>query len=254
MDRYRAICRPFKSKHTNALVGTAWAAALTCCLPQVLIFQATQPRVCYKGIVAHIERCSAVFPSWLSYPHYTIYFSLAFFFLPITVLTITNSLICQRIWTSGGPSLNCSVHTAVDNSGNSSRSNSNNTRTKLSVHNFRSSSVIISRAKIKTVKLTLVIIALYIVCSAPFVVGQLLSSLKIIEMMDMEPLYWLMTLNSLANPWVYLAFNWNLLCLGRLRRGSNSDTQMPPVLFAAARAAGTVKGAKNEVNSGLSDE
>ena len=46
------------------------------------------------------------------------------------------------------------------------------------------------------------------------------------EMMDMEPLYWLMTLNSLANPWVYLAFNWNLLCLGRLRRGSNSDTQM----------------------------
>ena len=45
-------------------------------------------------------------------------------------------------------------------------------------------------------------------------------------MMDMEPLYWLMTLNSLANPWVYLAFNWNLLCLGRLRRASNSDTQM----------------------------
>ena len=44
------------------------------------------------------------------------------------------------------------------------------------------------------------------------------------EMMDMEPLYWLMTLNSLANPWVYLAFNWNLLCLGR--RYSNSDTQM----------------------------
>ena len=46
------------------------------------------------------------------------------------------------------------------------------------------------------------------------------------EMMDMEPLYWLMTLNSLASPWVYLAFNWNLLCLGRLRRGSNSDTQL----------------------------
>ena len=42
--------------------------------------------------------------------------------------------------------------------------------------------------------------------------------------MDMEPLYWLMTLNSLANPWVYLAFNWNLLCLGG--RYSNSDTQM----------------------------
>ena len=68
VDRYRAICRPFKSKHTHvslkyhwkclwhflshfqALVGAAWAAAIACCLPQVLIFQLTQPRVCYQGM------------------------------------------------------------------------------------------------------------------------------------------------------------------------------------------------------------
>ena len=41
------------------------------------------------------------------------------------------------------------------------------------------SSVIISRAKIKSVKLSLVIIAFYIICSTPVVVSQLLSSLKI---------------------------------------------------------------------------
>ena len=48
---------------------------------------------------------------------------------------------------------------------------------KLSVYNFRSSSDIISRAKIKSVKLTLVIIAFYILCSSPFVLSQLLTSL-----------------------------------------------------------------------------
>ena len=92
------------------------------------------------GIVATIERCSAVFPPWLSYHHYTIYFSLAFFFLPISVLTLTNSLICQRIWTSGAPSLHCSLRSEVEQESNSTRHNSkasNNTRTKLSVHNFR---------------------------------------------------------------------------------------------------------------------
>ena len=90
-----------------------------------------------SGIVGSIERCSAVFPHWLSYPSYTIYFSVAFFFLPITVLSITNSLICQKIWSSGGPSLNCSLSSAGDQGLRHNSNCSNNTRAKLSVHNFR---------------------------------------------------------------------------------------------------------------------
>ena len=71
IDRYRAICKPFKPKHTNVrsnemainhhsffhnktlfktLVGAAWMTALICCTPQVLIFQTTNPMpTCYKG-------------------------------------------------------------------------------------------------------------------------------------------------------------------------------------------------------------
>ena len=54
--------------------------------------------------------------------------------------------------------------------------------TKLSVQNSRSSSVLVSRAKIKSVKLTLVIIICYILSSCPFIVGQLIFQLSQDEM------------------------------------------------------------------------
>ena len=83
-------------------------------------------------------------------------------------------------------------------------------------HNLflRSTSVIVSRAKIKSVKMTLVIIACYILCSTPFIVGQLLATLGPHHIsskigLQMEPLFWLMTLNSLVNPWIYIWFNRN---------------------------------------------
>ena len=84
----------------------------------------------------------------------------------------------------------------------------------------------ISRAKIKSVKLTLVIIACYILCSAPFIVGQLLATLgpphiKSKIGLQMEPLFWLMTLNSLVNPWIYIWFNRNTLFV---RETSNENT------------------------------
>ena len=86
--------------------------------------------------------------------------------------------------------------------------------------------MIISRAKIKSVKLTLVIIACYILCSTPFIVGQLLATLGPAHIsskigQQMEPLFWLMTLNSLVNPWIYICFNWNQLFL-RLNNSENT--------------------------------
>ena len=86
----------------------------------------------------------------------------------------------------------------------------------------------ISKAKINSVKQTLVIIACYILCSAPFIVGQLLATLgpshissKVV--LQMEPLFWLMTLNSLVNPWIYIWFNRNQLFSGESRQ---SDLRM----------------------------
>ena len=89
----------------------------------------------------------------------------------------------------------------------------------------------ISRAKIKSVKLTLVIIACYILCSTPFIVGQLLWTLgpKNIRSMiedQLEPLFWLMTLNSLVNPWIYIWFNRNQLFIRKMSNDNTTATQM----------------------------
>ena len=87
----------------------------------------------------------------------------------------------------------------------------------------------ISRAKIKSVKLTLVIVTCYILCSTPFILGQLLESLWPAffrpHLAKLEPLFWLMTLNSLANPWVYIWFNKNQLFFRR-RSNDNSSSAM----------------------------
>ena len=90
--------------------------------------------------------------------------------------------------------------------------------------------LVLSRAKIKSVKLTLVIIACYILSSTPFIVGQLLATLGPPHIsskigMQMEPLFWLMTLNSLVNPWIYIWFNRNQL-FNRPDSGNNTELEM----------------------------
>ena len=89
----------------------------------------------------------------------------------------------------------------------------------------------VSRAKIKSVKLTLVIIACYILCSAPFIVGQLLATIGPLHISSqighqMEPLFWLMTLNSLVNPWIYIWFNRNQLFVRHNSNENTTTTQM----------------------------
>ena len=95
----------------------------------------------------------------------------------------------------------------------------------------RSANLTISRAKINSVKQTLVIIACYILCSTPFIVGQLLATLgpphisSQIEM-QMQPLFWLMTLNSLVNPWIYIWFNRNHLFSSEMEEIRRSHLRM----------------------------
>ena len=89
----------------------------------------------------------------------------------------------------------------------------------------------ISRAKMRSVYQTIVIVLAYVMCSTPFMVAQLFSVwgspsqgickffgrlnkngknkfLFFLFSVDSTVwLFWLLTLNSVVNPWVYLAFN-----------------------------------------------
>jgi hypothetical protein len=93
----------------------------------------------------------------------------------------------------------------------------------------------ISNAKIKTVKLTISVVLGYFICSVPYVFVQLYtvwgyagsdqretkqivlemaSSNKLLSTLPVRFinwLFWLLTLNSCLNPWIYMAFNRELV-------------------------------------------
>nr|QWT72250.1 oxytocin/vasopressin-like peptide receptor [Portunus pelagicus] len=80
-------------------------------------------------------------------------------------------------------------------------------------HSIRS----ISRAKIKTVKLTVTVIFCYVSCSAPFISVQLwhvwdpdAPTSPFYSGAALTILMLLSSLNSVVNPWIFLAFNENL--------------------------------------------
>ncbi|CAF0901003.1 unnamed protein product [Brachionus calyciflorus] len=76
-----------------------------------------------------------------------------------------------------------------------------------------------SKSKIKTIKLTLSVIILYVICSTPYFIGMILNvmlqeSLNIKFFKYMIVLSCLLfQLNSCVNPWVYLSFNVKFNCL-----------------------------------------
>ncbi|KAH9426435.1 hypothetical protein DERP_011004, partial [Dermatophagoides pteronyssinus] len=90
----------------------------------------------------------------------------------------------------------------------------------------------LTRAKIKTVKITLVVITCYVLCSLPFICVQLwaeywpnaqespIYSGPIIAILMLLP-----SLNSCVNPWIYIYFNPNLITLfcQFFKRKSSSD-------------------------------
>jgi len=67
----------------------------------------------------------------------------------------------------------------------------------------------ISRAKMRSVQQMVVIVLTYIASSTPFIFAQLWSVWVPSKAVGnaMVWLFWLLTLNSLVNPWIYLAFN-----------------------------------------------
>ncbi|XP_072391065.1 annetocin receptor-like [Diabrotica undecimpunctata] len=188
LDRHQAICYPltycsWTSRRSKVMVYAAWAVSLAFCIPQVTIF-------------SYIEVSSGVYDCWATFEKdwgertYVIWYSVSIFIIPLIVLVYTYSCICKEIWQSSESSLR-------------PRSSQKGSSTKRMPF--------ISRAKINTVKQTIAVIVMYIICSTPFIVGQLWATIDpgnpFLEGPVFTILMLLYSLNSCVNPWIYLAFN-----------------------------------------------
>uniref|UniRef100_T1KNR7 G-protein coupled receptors family 1 profile domain-containing protein n=1 Tax=Tetranychus urticae TaxID=32264 RepID=T1KNR7_TETUR len=202
IDRYRAICFPLESRsalnRSKLKVSIAWGLALICCLPQLFIFSYRQ-----------IPNSPGVYECWGTFiqPYgerlYVTWYALTSFFIPFVILIFTFSNICLELWRNGRRIKKANLTTSTR------RTSSNNDQCTPRSH----STAYFSKAKIKTVKLTVTIIICYICCSSPFNVVQIWAywapgaqERPLITIAMLLP-----SLNSCVNPWIYLFFNRNLL-------------------------------------------
>uniref|UniRef100_A0A8D2LG71 Arginine vasopressin receptor 1A n=1 Tax=Varanus komodoensis TaxID=61221 RepID=A0A8D2LG71_VARKO len=201
-DRYIAVCHPLKtlqqpSKRSRCMIATAWALSLVLSVPQYFIFS-----------LSEVESGSQVYDCWAHFimpwgpPAYVTWITGSIFVGPVLILATCYGFICYHIWSNARDKARWPRGQRLPPRGGALRKGLLLTPCVSSVKN-------ISRAKIRTVKMTLVIISAYIVCWAPFFTVQMRAVWE--EQSSWHVTALLACLNSCCNPWIYMFFSGHLL-------------------------------------------
>ncbi|KAF7711415.1 vasopressin V2 receptor [Silurus meridionalis] len=183
VDRYQAVCKPMatlqrRRAHWNFPVCIAWAVSLVGALPQIFIFSRVQ-------VAPEVYDCWAQFVQPWGLKAYVTWTTLVIFALPVLTVIACQVCICRAVQIS----LHMKTH----------RESGTNASSVLGL----------SKARIKTAKMTVVIVLVYVVCWAPFFTVQLWSvwdDNAPTESATFTILMLLASLNSCANPCIYLIF------------------------------------------------
>ncbi|XP_072233835.1 arg8-vasotocin receptor-like [Leuresthes tenuis] len=219
VDRYIAICHPLQTlqqptQRAYIMIGSTWACSLVLSTPQYFIFS-----------LSEVRPGSAVYDCWGHFMEpwglraYITWITAGIFLVPVVVLMLCYGFICRTIWRN--------LKYKTRKKGTVAEATKNGILGRNSVSSVSS----ISRAKLRTVKMTFVIVVAYVVCWAPFFTVQMWSVWD-------ETFSWddsentivtlsalLASLNSCCNPWIYMIFSGHLLsdffgslpCCHRLR-------------------------------------
>lgn len=175
LDRYLAVCHPLRSlqrpsQSAYPLIAAPWLLAAVLSLPQVFIFS-----------LREVIPGSGVLDCWADFrvpwgPRaYITWTTLAIFVLPVAMLTACYSLICHEICKN----LRVKTQTwRVDGGGRRTWDRPGPPAPAAATRGLpsRVSSIsAISRAKLRTVKMTFVIVLAYVACWAPFFSVQMWS-------------------------------------------------------------------------------
>ncbi|XP_072269892.1 probable G-protein coupled receptor 150 [Pyxicephalus adspersus] len=205
LERHHVITNPLCTPlPTRCFAAMGWLLALLFSMPQALVFNAAQTE---EG-----TRCRNIFwklPKW-HFQVYIIYSSVTIFFLPVCILTATYSHILWVIWRKGkNPKISKHLNDACE------------LQTTKRPFKLEATNSCIPRAKVKTLKMTLVIIILFIVCGLPYFVVEMKVAFGTITGLDEEVMAVLgifVVTNSAVNPYVYLFFKTNNVLLSRMKK------------------------------------
>lgn len=149
VDRYQAVCNPMgalqrRKAPFNLPVCIAWAVSLVGALPQIFIFSRVQ-------VAPEVFDCWAQFVKPWGPKAYVTWTTLVIFALPILTVIVCQVCICRTV--------RIRLHMKTQQEGCTT-----------------TSSVLgLSKTRVKTVKMTVVIVLVYVVCWAPFFTVQLWS-------------------------------------------------------------------------------
>ncbi|XP_044735225.1 gonadotropin-releasing hormone receptor isoform X2 [Chrysoperla carnea] len=196
VDRYYAVLKPmnFSGIDTRGkwMVVGAWIASTVCSAPQMVVFRVAQhPNVTwYKQCITY-----GSFPTYAHELTYSVFGMVVMYGIPLSVIIYTYSSILLEIFR---------------------RSREDTIR--------RSSLGYLGRAKIRTLKMTIIIVLVFFICWTPYYVMALWywldreSALKVDQRVQ-KCLFLFACTNSCMNPIVYGAFNI------RARRGSRGQVR-----------------------------
>ncbi|XP_053555697.1 probable G-protein coupled receptor 150 [Bombina bombina] len=209
LERHHVIMNPLSTPlPTRCLAALGWLLSLLFSIPQALVF-----KVSYNG---HGYRCHNIFgqlPKW-HFQAYIIYSSVTVFFLPFCILVLAYSRILWVIWKKGKQAKPPTPQTGKH------QVSQNTQMTKRPLRLVATNSCI-PRAKVKTLKMTLVIIILFIVCGLPYFIVEMKVAFGTITGLDGEVMAVLgifVVTNSAVNPYIYLFFRTNNVYLRRLEK------------------------------------
>ncbi|XP_034246723.1 gonadotropin-releasing hormone II receptor-like, partial [Thrips palmi] len=203
LDRYFAVLRPMQisDRRGRWMLTGAWVAAVICSLPQMVVFQAL-PHFEHKWYMQCITMGTLTTP--MAEVTYAAFGMVALYLLPLAVIIFSYASILVEIF--------------------------HRSRDPIDVR--RSSLGFLGRAKIRTLKMTIIIVLVFFVCSTPYYVMMVWYWVDRKNAINSDQrlqkgLMLFASANSCMNPIVYGAFNI------RTRR-SNSQVSIPLSALSAA--------------------
>lgn len=167
-DRYIAVCHPLltlqqPARRSRGMITAAWALSLVLSVPQYFIFS-----------MSEVERGSQVYDCWANFimpwgPRaYITWITVGIFVAPVLMLGTCYGFISYHIWSNARNKSRWQRREAAPRFGGALPKGLLLAPCVSSVKN-------ISRAKIRTVKMTFVIVSAYVVCWAPYFAVQMWS-------------------------------------------------------------------------------
>nr|XP_060488851.1 neuropeptide S receptor [Panthera onca] len=191
IDRYHAIVYPMKflqgEKQAKVLIMIAWTLSFLFSIPTLIIFG---KRKLSNGEV----QCWALWPDDSYWTPYMTIVAFLVYFIPLTIISVIYAIVIRTIW------IKSKAHETVI---------SNCSDRKLCTSYNRG---LISKAKIKAIKYSIVIILAFICCWSPYFLFDMLDNFSLLP--DTEERFYasviiqnLPALNSAINPLIYCVFS-----------------------------------------------